>query len=105
MTTLTARFRQTPNEVRRYLIDYVIDLATGETVTSMATPTVVPDNGVAVSPPLVINNVIIAPGAQQVVFYASGGIDGGTYEVQFLATTSIGQVREDVIAFEITGDL
>lgn len=105
MTTLTARFRQTPSEVRRYLIDYTLDLAAGETITSMATPVIVPGNGVAVSPPLVINNVVIAPGALQVAFFASGGVDGGTYEVQFLATTSIAQVREDVIEFDIAGDL
>jgi hypothetical protein len=40
-----------------------------------------------------------------VVFFASGGDDTGTYEVQFLATTSIGQIREDIVEFDIQGDL
>lgn len=105
MTTLTAKFKQTPNESRRYLIDYTLDLANGETVTGVGTPTVVPANGVPVSPALVVSSVVIAPGGLQVAFFVHGGSDGGTYEVQFLVTTSIGQVREDVIEFDIAGDL
>jgi hypothetical protein len=107
MTTLSARFVQSPNERRRYLLDYTLDLASGETIVSMSTPVIVngssnPDPEIA---PLVIDSIAIAPGALQVAFFASGGDNTGTYEVQFLATTSIGQIREDVIEFDIQGDL
>lgn len=105
MTTLTARFKQTPNEKRRYLLDYTLDLASGETIVSVGTPTVVPADGVDPTPTLNITSVVIAPGAIQVAFFVDGGADGGTYEVQFLATTSLGQIREDVIEFDIAGDL
>jgi len=105
MSKLSARFNQSPNEVKRYLLDYTLDLAVGETVISAAAPTVVPTPGQVASPPLVVNNVVIGPGNLQVAFFVSGGVNGNYYEVQFLTTTSLGQVREDVVAFNILGDL
>ena len=105
MSNISARFVQTPNEVKRYLVDYTLDLAIGETLVSIGTPTVVPTPGQQVSPALVINSVVIAPGALQFAFFAQGGVNGNNYEVQFLVTTSLGQVRETVIAFNILGDL
>lgn len=107
MTTLSARFRQTPSERRRYLLDYTLDLASGETITGMATPVIYPDanNPQIVVAPLVIDTIAIAPGGLQVAFFCSGGDDLGVYQVQFLATTSIGQIREDVVEFDIQGDL
>jgi hypothetical protein len=34
-----------------------------------------------------------------------GGVSLGTYEIQFLATTSIGQIFEDIVAINIVSDL
>lgn len=100
---ITARFNQGVQENKRYVIDYTLDLATGETVVSMATPTITTPQGQsdANSPTLVIDNIVIGPGGLQVVFFASGGVAPGTYFVNFLATTSIGQDLECVVAFNI----
>ena len=35
MSNISARFVQTPNEVKRYLVDYTLDLAIGETLVSI----------------------------------------------------------------------
>jgi hypothetical protein len=104
MSKITARFDKSPASVRRYLIDYTLDLATGESISSIAAPTVTSPSGEE-SPTLVINNIVLAPAVNGVVnqatFFASGGTSGQTYEVEFLATTSIGQIFDTVIAFTV----
>lgn len=103
MTDLAARFTQGALAVRRYLIDYTLDLAVGESVVSMDTPQITAEQGQsdAGAPALVINNVVIGPGGLQVLFYASVGVAPGSYTVLFLATTSVGQVFPTVVAFNI----
>ena len=99
----SARFTQGVNAVRRYVIDYTLDLGSGETVTSMPAPAITASQGQvdAALPLLVINDIVIGPGGLQVVFYASAGVAPGAYLVLFLATTSIGQVLDSVVAFNI----
>ena len=104
MTTLTARFTQSPNENRRYSIDYTLDLAVGETVSSVVS-NIFPAQNTPASPALAINNTAISPDKTQVVFFCSGGSPNAYYEVQFLATTSIGQVYENVVGFNIRADV
>lgn len=104
MPNIQASFQQTPNEKQRYLLNYALDLSTGEAVTSMAVPVVANTPGQKITVPLLVNGLIIGPGGQQVVFYASGGDNGNTYEVQFLATTTAGQIKEDVVKFRIRSD-
>lgn len=101
MTILSARLTQAPSEVKRWMLDYTAQLTPGEmivgiTVTVTGIGTLPPG-----SPPVVINNIVIAPGATQAVFYAQGGADGQNYEAVFLATTSIAQVFEDVVEIDI----
>lgn len=105
MTKLTGKFTQTPSEVRRYILNYTLTTADGEDIASMAVPVVTQTYGKLTVVPFVINNVMIAPDGKQVVFYAHGGDDGTEYEIQFLATTTVAQILEDVVQFNIDGDL
>jgi hypothetical protein len=99
MSELSAVFRQGPSEVRRYLLDYTLELQTGEEVTGI-TVTITSPSGE--NPPLlVVNNITVASGGLQAFFYASAGTSGQTYEAKFLATTTLDQVFEDVVKFII----
>lgn len=100
MSVLAGKFKQSPNEKKRYVMDYSLDLDIGETIT-IITPTVIPPSGAPVSPALVCNGVAIAPGALSFIYYVSGGSDGFQYEVQFLVTTSLGKILEAVVAYPI----
>lgn len=101
MSTLSARLTQAPSEVKRWMLDYTAQVTQGETIVGL-TVTVTPIGTVPMgSPAVVINNIVIAPGATQAIFYAQGGADGQNYEAVFLATTSIGQVFEDVVEIDI----
>jgi hypothetical protein len=101
MSTLSARFTQGPKEVKRYLLDYTLFLVTGESVVSIAQSVSnlgMPPQG---SPPLVVSTIVLGPGGLQALYLISGGVDGQSYEVTFLATTSVGQVLEDVVQYDI----
>lgn len=100
MTTLSAKLKQTPGERKRYMLDYAAQLSSGEAVTSIDFTITSPTNA-PVSPAFVIDSIVIGPGGLQAIFYASGGADTHTYEVQFFATTSIAQLLEDVAEFDI----
>lgn len=104
MSQVTANFKQSPPAVRRYLIDYSLDLSTGESVASVADPTVTSPSG-ELSPTLVVSNVVLAPAVNgivsQVTFFLSGGTSGQNYEVEFLTTTTLTQVFDDVIGVVI----
>lgn len=101
MSVITARYNQSPFEVRRYLTDYSLDLAAGENLIGI-TFTITSPSG-EVSPTLVVNNVVLAPAINgqvtQMTFFVSGGTPGQNYEIDFLATTSIAQIIETVVAF------
>lgn len=101
MSTLSARFVQSPEEVKRYLLDYTLFLVPGEavmeitaTVNNLTTP-------ILGSPPLVVSNTVIGSGGLQALFFISGGAGANSYEVVFLATTSVGQVLQDVVHYDI----
>lgn len=102
MSTLSARFRQSPEEVKRYTLDYTLQLSAGETIvsiTAVITGLSTPPLG---APALVCDNITLGPPPTTVVlYYISGGADANSYEVKFLATTSIGQVLEDVVEYDI----
>lgn len=100
MSQISARFQQTISEVKRYMLDYTGQLASGETVTSIAVSITSP-TGAPVSPAFVINSIAITTQANQATFFASGGVDLNSYEVKFLATTSLTQTFEDVVWFDL----
>jgi hypothetical protein len=105
MSRISGRFTQTPEEARRYILNYALTLSQGETVVSIVANSITQVFGKTTIEPFVINNIIIGPGNTQVVYFASGGDDQTDYEVQFLATTSVGQIIEDVVYYSIRSDL
>ena len=103
MTTISARFKQSPAENKRYVLDYTLQLATGESITNVtATVTQTPGTGLA-TPALAVTSIVLLPPVSGAVlgaaYFVSGGVDGGQYEIKFLATTSVGQVLEDVVSY------
>lgn len=103
MTTLSARFSQSPTEVKRYMLDWTAQLSLGEAVTgvvAVVTPMSLHTDG---TPPVAvtITGIVITPNGTQAIFYVQGGEDGFQYEVDFLATTSIAQKFEDVVEIDI----
>jgi hypothetical protein len=108
MTTLSARFAQSPAETKRYVMDYTLQLAPGESILSAAV-NIVQTAGPTTGPALIVNGIALLPPVGGVVpgamFFVSGGADGCQYEVQFLATTSVGQILEDVVQFVLSEKL
>lgn len=100
MSVLTGKFKQSPNEKKRYVMDYSLDLDSGEIITIVA-PAIVNPTGAPVSPAFVCDGVAIAPAGTQFIFYASGGADGFQYEIQFIVTTSLSKIFDNVVAFPI----
>jgi hypothetical protein len=103
MTTLSASFNQSPSETKRYLLDYTLFLSVGEQVDSFEV-TVIQTGGPTTGPALVVTDLTLLPANSAglvlgAVYYISGGNDGCVYEVQFLCTTSVGQILEDVIQY------
>lgn len=106
MSKLSGRFSQAPEERRRYILNYALTLSAGERVSSVNVASITQTFGKVTVAPLVIDGVLIGPTPfTEVVLYASGGDDQTIFEVQFLATTSTGQIIEDVIEFSIESDL
>jgi len=101
MSSLAARFSQTPSEVKRYLLDYTLFVSPGEAVVSVAAEVTALSTPPEGSPDLVVTNIALGPGGLQALYFISGGADGVSYEVDFKATTSIGQVLEDVVQYDI----
>lgn len=101
---LSARFTQAPAEKKRYLLDWTLDLAAGETITNIAvsitSSTDIPNVGA-----FTISSVAIAPGSLQATFFATGGLDLGIYAVKFHATTSITQLLDTVVEFTVKDKL
>ena len=90
------KYNKTPTERKRYTIDFSQWLDTGETVitfTYSSTPA-----GVT---PVVIDAYTIAVGGLSVGIYVSGGISGTNYKIDVIATTSTGQIKEDVILYSV----
>jgi hypothetical protein len=101
MSTIAARFVQSPEEVKRYLLDYTLFLVPGEsvvgitfTINNLTTP-------ILGSPPLVVSTIVLGPGGLQALYFVSGAATNNSYEVVFLATTSVGQVLQDVVQYDI----
>lgn len=101
MSSLSARFTQSPAEIKRYLLDYTLFLVTGEAVVSIAPAVTNLGTPPLGAPPLVATSITLGPGGLQALYYVSGGVSGQSYEVTFLATTSVGQVLEDVVQYDI----
>lgn len=97
---LSARFNQSPAEKKRYLLDYTLQLAAGEIITGIVVAISSPTDGVNAGA-FAITGVAIAPGNLQAAYFAAGGLDQTTYNVQFIATTSVGQRLEDIVEYNL----
>jgi len=94
------KYAQTPTENRIYTVDYAQWLMSDETITGV-TFGVTP----ATTPPFQIGAYALAPAGNALSFYASGGVDRQKYEVAVTVTTTLGQVKEDVIFFAVNDPL
>lgn len=90
------RFSKTPAERKRYSIDYSNWLDTDETVASYAfavTP--------ATTPEFVVDAASLSGSGTTLIFFVSGGVAAEQYTVDVQATTSGGQVKEDIILYSV----
>jgi hypothetical protein len=102
---ISARFTQSPAENKRYLLDYTNQLALGETLVTVAASITSPTDLLNAGG-FQITSIAIAPApSNQAAYFASCltplVADQQQYLVQFIATTSLGQVLEDVIVYQI----
>ena len=97
MSTLV-KYVQAASEKKRYQINYVNWLDTGEFVVGVAF-TVSPVDPVN---PVVVDGIQVLPTGLGVQYYLSGGNDGKSYDINALLTTSIGpQKRLDEIVLAV----
>ena len=66
--TAVAKYKKTPAEVKRYIINYTDWLDTGETITGMVFSV-----ANATTPPLVVDSHLIAADGKSVSYFISGG--------------------------------
>jgi methyl coenzyme M reductase alpha subunit len=90
------KYVKTPAERKNYSIDFEEWLNTGETVTTFTYSSTPVD-----ATPAVIDAYAIAVDGLSVGIYVSGGIAGTNYKIDVIATTSTGQIKEDVILFSV----
>lgn len=93
-------FTQTVLDNIEYTFDYTNWLALNETIISVAA---ILDQ--ITIPPVLAGKFSINPGATSLNFFVSGGISGQLAKIRILATTSLGQVREDIFFINIVDPL
>lgn len=104
MSTVSARFRQGPLESKRYVLNYTLQLSAGESITNVVVNSIIKTVGNGAGT-LTVTSIALLPAVSGAVpgaaYFVQGGLDQEQYEVQFLATTSVGQILEDVVAYSI----
>jgi hypothetical protein len=89
------RFTKDPDEKKRYGIDYTKWLDSSETVVSIALSKTGPDNT------FIVDSGAVSPTGKRIIFFARGGTTGKQYNAYVTVTTSLGQIREDIIPFVV----
>jgi hypothetical protein len=92
-------FRQTTIERKLYVLDYEDWLEAGETVVSVVYELRKLPSEAITTEAQVTNDGIV--GGNQVRFFFASGISGTQYRVEVQATTSLGQVKEDYVVFQV----
>lgn len=90
------KFIKSPEEVKRYSVEYFDWLDTGEylqSATISATP--------ASASPLTFQLQAFTANDTELSFFVTGGVAGTNYKIVVHATTTNGQVKEDVILLEV----
>lgn len=94
--SLLGRYKQQPGEKRKRGVDYTKFLESGETIISvmaLVSPTT--------ASPVVVSSILIDSGAKKFAYFVEGGLTNTDYLVEFTVTTSLGQILEDEIQFEL----
>jgi hypothetical protein len=91
-----AKYIKTPDERKRYTIDYSDWLDVGETVTDVAFAI-----SNTTTPPLVVEDDSLIDSSTGVAFFVGGGDDGETYEVLVTIDTSGAQIKQSLIMFDV----
>jgi hypothetical protein len=91
------RFKQTPFEVKRYVIDYSQWLDTNESL--IGAINIFVDH--VVTTPLTVSGATFLSNNTELVFFVSGGDDSEVYRVDIIVGTTAGQKKEDSIFFTI----
>ncbi len=86
------KYAKTPNDNKRYVIEYDDWLDSGETISSYDF-TISPTTAT----PLTVGSVSIVGSSKQLEIFIGGGEDGEDYTVVVQITTSDTQVSEDLI--------
>lgn len=89
------KFIKSPDEIKRYSIDYSNWLDTGEYLAS-ATVTRTPATGI-----MTINVDTIGASDIDLSFFVSGGTAGVSYKLLVRAVTTNGQAKEDTVTVEV----
>jgi hypothetical protein len=90
------KYFKSPDERKRYSIDYTDWLDTGEVLADVTFEVTPVDAN-----PVVIDDIAIETGDKSVVFYASAGLEGRSYKAIATMTTSGGQVKEDTVQYTV----
>jgi len=88
------RFLQTPLEDKTYIVDYSQWLGANEIIESFSITV-----GTVTTPPLNVTEQAVSTDGKSISFFVGGGVDGTTYEVQLVITTSLGQIKNDQIIY------
>jgi len=94
--SIISRYKQQPGERRKRGIDYTDFLEGGEIVSGVVVA-VTP----VTSPVFEVTSVVIDPAGKKFAYFIEGGVTDTTYLVEFTVTTSLNQVLEDEMEFEI----
>lgn len=89
------RFTKTPNEVKRYRIEYADWLDTNEFVSAVTFTKLTGSGTITLASDAIPGNSTSLP------FVASGGTSGVDYEVSVRVTTTGNQIKEDSIIFSV----
>lgn len=90
------RFRQAAADRKRYVVDYDDWLSIDELITEVVITTPSTPDG------FFVDGYEITDDGRSVVFYVSGGIPYGEYDVTVRITTSNQQTKEDWVTFVVT---
>jgi len=89
------KFKKSPADRKRYVVQYQDWMNEGETVVGLAAVGSVPDDD------FYLDGYFIGPDALEIIFFVSGGLTGKSYDVTLTATTSLGQIKENVVTFVV----
>ena len=101
---LVARYNKQPAEIKRYIVQMVDFLGTGEVISSVASSVLVLNPLVLDSPSeplLTTSSIAIVDNGNTFQYLISAGTNGKRYKVTFLVNTSAGQIVELEAEFRV----